>query len=133
MKKSFQYSRTFPLQVQMSWNQAHAPLLIESFRKTPRRTWSEASWFRGSHNYKTKQNKLPSFIDRWCSKKKNLKTQIWKVPCLFHEYGVPIKSFKKTQQIWKVSCLFQEYGVPKQNFWKNTNMKSFMPLYLGMG
>jgi hypothetical protein len=47
----------------MSWNQAHAPLLIESFPKTPR-TQSEASWFSESHNYKTEQNKLPSFIDR---------------------------------------------------------------------
>jgi len=25
---------------------------------------SEAPWFGGSHNYKTKQNKLPSLIDR---------------------------------------------------------------------
>ncbi len=49
-----QYSRTFPLQVQMLWNQAHAPLLIESFPKTPR-TQSDASQFSGSHNYKTKQ------------------------------------------------------------------------------
>jgi hypothetical protein len=31
-----QYSRTFALQVQMSWNQAHAPLLVKSFPKTPR-------------------------------------------------------------------------------------------------
>jgi hypothetical protein len=38
----------------MSWNQAHAPLLIESFPKTPR-TQFEASQFGGSHNYKTKQ------------------------------------------------------------------------------
>ncbi len=58
-----QYSRTFALQVQTSWNQAHAPLLVKNFPKTPR-TWSEASWFGGSHNYNTKQNKLPSFIDR---------------------------------------------------------------------
>jgi hypothetical protein len=47
-------------------NQAHAPLLIEllveSFPKTPR-TQSKVSQFGGSHNYKTKQNKLPSFID----------------------------------------------------------------------
>jgi hypothetical protein len=44
---------------------AHAPLLVESFPKTPR-TQSEASWFSGSHNYKTKQNKtnhLASWID----------------------------------------------------------------------
>jgi hypothetical protein len=54
-----QYSRTFALQVHMSWKQAHAPLLVESFPKTR----SEASWFGGSHNYKTKQNKLP-FLHR---------------------------------------------------------------------
>jgi hypothetical protein len=52
-----QYSRTFALQVQTSWNQSHAPLLVKSFPKTPR-TWSEASRFGGSHNYKT--NYLPS-------------------------------------------------------------------------
>ncbi len=50
----------FAPQVQMSWNQAHAPLLIESFPKTPRKQ-SKASQFGESHNYKTKQNKLPSF------------------------------------------------------------------------
>ncbi len=54
-----QYSKTFALHVQTSWNQAHAPLLVESFPKTPR-TQSEASPFGGSHNYKTKQTKLPS-------------------------------------------------------------------------
>jgi len=36
-----------------------APLLVKSFPKTPR-TSSEASRFGGSHNYKIKQNKLPS-------------------------------------------------------------------------
>jgi hypothetical protein len=50
----------------MSWKQAHASLLVESFPKTP----SEASWFGGSHNYKTKQttfpNKLP-FLHRYTS------------------------------------------------------------------
>ncbi len=56
-----QYSRTFAPQVETSWNQAHAPLLIESFPKTSR-TRSEASRFSVSHNYKRK--KLPSFIDR---------------------------------------------------------------------
>jgi hypothetical protein len=39
-----QYSKTFALQVQTSWTQAHAPLLIKSFPKTPR-TQSEASRF----------------------------------------------------------------------------------------
>jgi hypothetical protein len=46
----------------MSWNQAHAPLFIKSFPKTPR-TKSEASQFGGSLNYKqNKINKLVSFI-----------------------------------------------------------------------
>jgi hypothetical protein len=62
-EKIIQYSRTFAPQVQMSWNQAHAPLLVERIPKTPR-TQSETSQIGGSHNYKTKQNKLPSFIDR---------------------------------------------------------------------
>jgi hypothetical protein len=31
-----QYSRTFALQVQTPWNQAHAPFLIESFPTTSR-------------------------------------------------------------------------------------------------
>ncbi len=44
-----QYSRTFASQVWMSWNQAHAPLLVKGFPKTSR-TWSEASWLGGSHN-----------------------------------------------------------------------------------
>jgi hypothetical protein len=78
--------------LQRSWNQAHAPLLVESFSKTPKvmesspctppcgelfkeseghgimptietfpkipRTRSEASWFSGSHDYKTKQSTL---------------------------------------------------------------------------
>jgi hypothetical protein len=59
-----QYSRTFAPQVQTSWNQAHALLLlvkcVECFPKTSKiipRTQSEASQFGGSHNYKTKQNK----------------------------------------------------------------------------
>jgi hypothetical protein len=49
-----QYSRTFAPQVQMTWNQAYARLLVASFPKTPR-TQPEASWFGGSDNYKTKQ------------------------------------------------------------------------------
>jgi hypothetical protein len=58
-EESIQYSRTFTPQVQMSWNQVHAPLPVESFPKAPR-TWSEAYWFSGSHNFKTKENKVPS-------------------------------------------------------------------------
>jgi hypothetical protein len=41
----------------MSWNQDHAPLLIESFPKTPK-TRFETSQFGGSHNYNTKQNEM---------------------------------------------------------------------------
>jgi hypothetical protein len=43
-----QYSRTFALQIQITWNQADAALLLESFPKRPRMQ-SEASWFGGSH------------------------------------------------------------------------------------
>ncbi len=57
-EKFIQYSRTFAPQVQTSWNQAHTPLLVESFPKTPR-TLPEASLFGGdSHNYKIKQTTL---------------------------------------------------------------------------
>jgi hypothetical protein len=43
----------------------HALLLVKSFPKTPSKNKKiKASQFGGSHNYKTKQNKLPSFEDR---------------------------------------------------------------------
>ncbi len=54
MDEIIQYSRTFAPQVQTSWNQVDAPLLVECFPKRSR-TWSEASWFGGSRKYKTKQ------------------------------------------------------------------------------
>jgi len=58
------YSRTFAPQVQMSWSQAHAPLLLESFPRRPR-MGSEASWFCGSRKYwQNKTNKLPCFRER---------------------------------------------------------------------
>jgi hypothetical protein len=41
-KEIIQYSRTFAWQVQMPWNQAHAPLLVKSFPNKPR-TRLEAS------------------------------------------------------------------------------------------
>ncbi len=53
-EKIIQYSKTFALQVQTSWKQAHAPLLTKRFPKIPR-TQSKASWFDGSCNSKTKQ------------------------------------------------------------------------------
>jgi hypothetical protein len=59
-----QYSRTFALQVQTSWIQAHAPLLVESFPKRPR-TQPEASWFAGSHKYKKKKKTtIPNFYKK---------------------------------------------------------------------
>jgi hypothetical protein len=57
VKKSFNIQELFALQSKRQGTKAHAPLLVESFPKTPR-TQSEASWFGGSHNYKT--NYLPS-------------------------------------------------------------------------
>jgi hypothetical protein len=56
-----QYSRTFAREVQMPLNQAHAPLLIKSFPKTPRMR-SEACRFSGSRKYK--QNKQTTFLHR---------------------------------------------------------------------
>jgi hypothetical protein len=35
-EKNVQFSKTFAPQVQTSWNQVHAPLLIERFPKTPK-------------------------------------------------------------------------------------------------
>jgi hypothetical protein len=62
VKKSFNIQELFALQVQTSWNQAHAPpLLDKSLPKTSSRTPSEASWFGGSENKtKNKTNYLPS-------------------------------------------------------------------------
>ncbi len=40
------------------------PSLSRAFQRHKEHTQFEASSFGGSHNYKTKQNKLPSFIDR---------------------------------------------------------------------
>jgi hypothetical protein len=53
-KRIIQYSRTFTPQVQTSWNQTNAPLLVKSFPKIP---WTQyqAPWFGGSHSYKRKQ------------------------------------------------------------------------------
>jgi hypothetical protein len=66
-EKIYRYSRPFALQVQMSWNQAHAPLLVKSFPKTPR-IWFEASWFGGFHNYKTKQSVTNTHALPWIDK-----------------------------------------------------------------
>jgi hypothetical protein len=68
VKKPFNIQGTFAPQVQKchGTKQAHATLLInKSFPNTPR-TRSEASLFGGSHitkQNKTKQDKLPSFIN----------------------------------------------------------------------
>ncbi len=63
VKKSFDIDELFAPWVQMSWNQSPMnPLLVKSLPKTPK-SQSEAPRFGGSHNYKIKQNKLPSFIE----------------------------------------------------------------------
>jgi hypothetical protein len=56
-----QYSRTFAPQVQMSWNQAHAPFLVKSF---PKHQEHDLKHLGLVDLITTKQNKLPSFIDR---------------------------------------------------------------------
>jgi hypothetical protein len=44
-EKKIQYLKTFALQVQTSWTQTHAPLLVKSFPKTPE-TWFGTFPFR---------------------------------------------------------------------------------------
>jgi len=69
-----QHSRTFALQVPTAWNQAHAPLLIESFPNDIKNTILKHP---GSVDLiTTKQNKLPSFIDRWQGQ-----ATVWHTPC----------------------------------------------------
>jgi hypothetical protein len=63
VKKSFNIQELLHCKSKRHGTKAHAPFLVESFPKKPK-TQSEASWLVGSHNYKTKQNKLPSFIHR---------------------------------------------------------------------
>ncbi len=55
-------------QVQTPWNQSPCTSLLvrELSKDTKNFTWSKASQFGGSHKLQSK-NKLPSFIDRWCS------------------------------------------------------------------
>jgi hypothetical protein len=60
-EKIIQYSRPSTPQVQTPLNQAHVPLLLESFLKRPR-TQFEASQFSGSHKYK--QNKQITLLHR---------------------------------------------------------------------
>ncbi len=60
-EKIIQYSGTFAPQVQTSWNQAHAPLLDESFPKTSRTRSEHPS---SVDLITTKQNRPPSFTDR---------------------------------------------------------------------
>jgi hypothetical protein len=56
-----QYSRTFGPQVQTSWNQAHAPLLVETFERHQEHVLKHPGLV---DLITTKQNKLLSFIDR---------------------------------------------------------------------
>jgi hypothetical protein len=53
-EKIIQHSRTLQGKSKCHGTQAHAPILIEIFPKTPR-TQFEASRFSGFYNYKTKQ------------------------------------------------------------------------------
>jgi hypothetical protein len=63
VKKSFNIQKLLPHKSKCHGTKPMHPLIVESFKKTPR-TGSEVSQFGGSHIYKTKQYKLPSFIDR---------------------------------------------------------------------
>jgi len=56
-----EYSRTFGPQVQTSWNQAHAPLLVEIFERHQEHVLKHSGLV---DLITTKQNKLLSFINR---------------------------------------------------------------------
>jgi hypothetical protein len=66
VKKSFNIQELLALQVQTSWNRAHARLLIKSWPKTSKGQDLKhpGSVDLKTKQNKTKQNKLPSFIDR---------------------------------------------------------------------
>ncbi len=81
-EKIIQYSTTFALQVQTSHgNQAHAPpCLSRAFQRHQEHNLKHPP-FSGSHNYKTKktkQNKLPCFIDRCENVRENILIILWK-------------------------------------------------------
>jgi hypothetical protein len=61
MKKSFNIQELFAPQVQTSWNQAHAPLSSRAFQRHQEHNLKHSNWVDLKT---TKQNKLPSFIDR---------------------------------------------------------------------
>jgi hypothetical protein len=104
-----QYSRTFALQVRRSWNQAHAPLLVKSFPKTPR-TQSEASQFSGSHNYKTKQTTFLHICIY--TRKFNLRQTMWYKSVMLLEHleehmgnfmGTRCEHIVTANKIWKLT------------------------------
>jgi hypothetical protein len=86
MKKIIQYSRTFTPQVQTSWNQANAPLLVESFSKdTKNMMWNAWVWWISQ--LKNKRNYLTSQIT---SQTFNI-TKFQQNPCKNHKIICPCK------------------------------------------
>ncbi len=83
-EKFIQYSRTSTPQIETIWNQADAPLLVESFPKTSRMQ-SEMPQFGRSHN--EKQTKQTKFLHR-------------KMACPFWQ------AWKARVKIWKCSIKF---------------------------
>ncbi len=64
VKKPFNIQELLHCKSERHGTKAHAPLLVESFPfQRDQECDLKASWFGGSHRYKT--NKLPSFIDRF--------------------------------------------------------------------
>ncbi len=86
MKKSFNIQELLHCK---SWNQADAPLLLESFQRDQEQR-SEASWFGGSKKYK--QNKQTTLLhrERW-----SIEFQV-EFGTLMIDLGILIKFGRKT-------------------------------------
>ncbi len=88
----------------MSWNQAHAPLLVESFPKTPR-TRSEASGVDGSHKYKqTKQTTFASKIEIF-EQTSNLRTLVQLNTRTFVSRLSTISRHRRQTRFWKSTTM----------------------------
>jgi hypothetical protein len=99
-----QYSRTFAPQVQTIWNQAHAPLLLTS--RAFQRLHGHDLKHPGSVDLvTTKQNKLPSFIDR----SMDLQNQIHRKLMLTLDLELRLKSLEDNREICEVKETQYQY------------------------
>jgi hypothetical protein len=89
-------------------------LLLESFPKKPR-TRSEASWFGGSHKYKTKTNFLRHFFPLYSHKQKFLKNPLSPIPihtcACEYEIGDTGSHFRVSGFCWSTSSRVSSFSV----------------------